>query len=193
MHCKSICFGSNGGKQTKYQKLKRVLLSIPGLGGGKADGFGTVKGTDDGNGNSSSGKAGNVQGIIGPKGTEKGTDYYQRDVYELDENIFWAGPYFNVQAVREANTEEEIVVGTAQHPKRKEKGFTLAGDSRILQAKIRYRLDRGMVISYSFDPGNLFCTGCKARGPHSVVGSKGGDGGASGAGIHGPELLCSAV
>ena len=128
------------------------------------------KGTDNGNGN-----VNNLQGIVGPKGTEKGSDYYQRDVFELDENMFRAGPYFNVQAVREGRAEEEIVVGTAQHPKRKEADFTLAGDNRILQAKMRFRMDKGMVISCSFDPGNLFCTGCKARGPHSVVGSEDGD------------------
>jgi hypothetical protein len=32
-----------------------------------------------------------------------------------------------------------------------------------------------MVISCSFDPSNMFCTGCKTRGPHSVVGSEEGD------------------
>jgi hypothetical protein len=42
------------------------------------------------------------------------------------------------------------VVGTAQHPKRKEAGFNLAGDTRILQAKMRYRLDRGMVMVLLF-------------------------------------------
>ena len=134
-----------------------------------------TKGTDNGNGNNSSGTTVNLQGIVGPKETEKGSDYYQRDVYELDESMFRAGPYFNVQAVREGKAEEEIVVGTAQHPKRKEVGFTLAGDTRILQAKMRFRMDRGMFISCSFDPGNLFCMGCKARGPHSEVGSEEGD------------------
>jgi hypothetical protein len=134
------------------------------------DGFGLQKGTDNGNGN-----VNNLQGIVGPKGTEKGPDYYQRDVFELDENMFRAGPYFNVQAVREGRAEEEIVVGTAQHSKRKEADFTLTGDNRIMQAKMRFRMDRGMVISCSFDPGNLFCTGCKARGPHSVVGSEDSD------------------
>jgi hypothetical protein len=85
------------------------------------DGFGLQKGTDNGNGN-----VNNLQGIVGPKGTEKGPDYYQRDVFELDENMFRAGPYFNVQAVREGRAEEEIVVGTAQHSKRKEADFALA-------------------------------------------------------------------
>jgi hypothetical protein len=35
------------------------------------DGFGLSKGTENGNGNN-----GNLQGIVGPKGTEKGSDYY---------------------------------------------------------------------------------------------------------------------
>jgi hypothetical protein len=73
------------------------------------------------------------QEIVGPKGTDKGADYYKQDVYELDENLFPAGPYFNARA---AHTEEEIVVGASLHPKRKEAGFTLAGDTRILKGTV---------------------------------------------------------
>jgi hypothetical protein len=36
-------------------------------------------------------------------------------------------------------------------------------------------MDRAMTISASFDPANLICSGCKERGPHSVVGSPDGD------------------
>ncbi len=109
-----------------------------------------------------------------PKGTEKGADL-NKDVYELDEKIFPAGPYYNVKAARLAQAEEEIVVGEAAHEKRKEAGFMLSGDKRILQAQMRYRMDRAMCISASFDPANLICSGCKERGPHSVVGSPDGD------------------
>jgi hypothetical protein len=86
-----------------------------------------------------------------PKGTEKGADLH-KDVYELDERIFPAGPYYNVKAARLAQAVEEIVVGEAAHEKRKEAGFTLAGDKRILQAHMRYKMDRAMTISASFDP-----------------------------------------
>jgi len=96
-------------------------------------------------------------------------------VYELDERIFPPGPYYNVKAARLAQAVEEIVVGEAAHEKRKEAGFTLAGDKRILQAHMRYRMDRAMTISASFDPANLIFSGCKERGPHSVVGSPDGD------------------
>jgi hypothetical protein len=66
-----------------------------------------------------------------PKGTEKGADL-QRDVYTLDDDMFPAGPYFNVRAAKAARAEEEIVVGEAAHDKRKEAGFTLSGDRRDL-------------------------------------------------------------
>ena len=51
-----------------------------------------------------------------PKGTEKGADL-NKDVYELDERLFPAGPYYNVKAARLAQAEEEIVVGR-QHMRR---------------------------------------------------------------------------
>jgi hypothetical protein len=89
--------------------------------------------------------------------------------------FFPSGPYYNVKAARLAQAEEEIVVGEAVHEKRKGVGFTLAGDKRILQAQMRYRMDRAMSISASFDLANLICSGCKERGPHSVVGSLDGD------------------
>ncbi len=109
-----------------------------------------------------------------PKGTEKGAETLQRDVFVLDDDLFPAGPYYNVRAARAAQAEEEIVVGKASHEKRKEAGFTLSGDRRILQAKMRYRMDKGLCISVSFDPSNMMCTGCKERGPHSVAGREGG-------------------
>ncbi len=96
-------------------------------------------------------------------------------MYTLDDDIFPAGPYFNVRAAKVARAEEEIVVGEAAHDKRKEAGFTLSGDRRVLQAKMRYRMDRGMCISASFDPSNMICTGCKSRGAHSVIGSETGE------------------
>jgi hypothetical protein len=74
-----------------------------------------------------------------------------------------------------AQAEVEHVVGVAVNEKRKEAGFTVAGDKRILQAHMRFRMDRAMCISASFDPANLICTGCKERGPHSVVGSPDGE------------------
>jgi hypothetical protein len=102
-------------------------------------------------------------------------DKFRRDVYTLDDEMFPAGPYFNVRAAKAAMAEEEIVVGQASHEKRKEAGFTLSGDRRVLQAKMRYRMDRGMCISSSFDPSNMMCTGCKERGAHSVVGNENGE------------------
>ncbi len=79
-----------------------------------------------------------------------------------------------MKAAREAQADEEHVVGEAGHQKRKEAGFTLAGDKKIRQAKMRVRMDRAMCISASFDPANLICTGCKERGPRLVVGSPDG-------------------
>jgi hypothetical protein len=96
-------------------------------------------------------------------------------VYTLDEDLFPAGPYVNERAAKASMAEEEIVVGEASHEKRKEAGFTLSGDRRVLQAKMRYSMDRGMFISASFDPSIMMCTGCKSRGPHSVAGNKNGE------------------
>jgi hypothetical protein len=64
-----------------------------------------------------------------PNGKEKGADL-NKDVYDLDENLFPAGPYYNVRAARMAQAEVEHVVGVAVNEKRKEAGFTLAGDKR---------------------------------------------------------------
>jgi hypothetical protein len=89
--------------------------------------------------------------------------------------MFPAGLYFNVRAAKAAMAEEEIVVGEASHEKRKEAGFTLSDDKRVLQVKMRYRIDRGMCISASFDPSNMICTGCKNRGAHSVLGNETGE------------------
>jgi hypothetical protein len=57
-------------------------------------------------------------------------------------------------------------------PKRLECGFDVAGDKRLKQATMRHRLDVNQNMTASFNPANMVCYGCKARGPHSVIGGK---------------------
>jgi hypothetical protein len=70
------------------------------------------------------------QEIVGPKGTDKGAVYYKRDVYELDENLFHEGPYFNARA---AHTEGDCGGGCTAPS---EEGGRLHS-GRILKAKMR--------------------------------------------------------
>ena len=96
------------------------------------------------------------------------------DVFQLDEDLIPAGPYYHVRAGRAAMSEEVIVFGEPRWPRRKEAGFDLAGDDRIRQAIMRHRMDVGQNISLSFNPANMICDGCKVRGQHSVIGGEDG-------------------
>ncbi len=68
--------------------------------------------------------------------------------------------------------EDEIVMGVKATPKRLECGFDVAGDKRLKQALMRHRLDVNQNMTASFNPANMVCYGCKARGPHSVIGGE---------------------
>jgi hypothetical protein len=96
------------------------------------------------------------------------------DVYELDEDLIRAGPYYNVRAARARAMEDEVVLGDGRKEKRKEAAFNIKGEGRLSQVEWRHRLDVGQNITLSFNPANMRCNGCKARGQHSVIGSDDG-------------------
>ncbi len=97
-------------------------------------------------------------------------DGEETDVFEMDEEMIQAGPYFNVRAARMYSMESEIVLGDLRGHKRKEAGFNLKGESRLEKVVWRHRLDVGQNITASFNAANMKCTGCPGRGVHSVVG-----------------------
>jgi hypothetical protein len=115
---------------------------------------------------------------VKPPGTAGGTATVKQippDVYTKDEFLIPAGPYYNVRAGRGMVIEDEIVMGVKATPKRLECGFDVAGDKRLKQATMRHRLDVNQNMTASFNPANMVCYGCKARGPHSVIGGEGQD------------------
>jgi hypothetical protein len=102
-------------------------------------------------------------------GTEDGTD-----VYELDEDMIRAGPYYNVRAARARAMEDEVVLWDGRKEKRKEAAFNIKGEGRLSMVEWRHRLDVGQNITLSFNPANMRCNGCKVRGQHSVIGADDG-------------------
>ena len=96
------------------------------------------------------------------------------DVYEVDEGMIPAGPYYNVKASRMIALENEVMLGDGRGVKRKEAGFNLRGECRLSKVVWRHRLDDGCNITVSFNPANMRCSGCLVRGEHSVVGAEDG-------------------
>jgi hypothetical protein len=96
------------------------------------------------------------------------------DVYELDEDMIRAGPYYNVRAARARAMEDEVLLGDGRKEKRKEAAFNIKGEGRLSMFEWRHRLDVGQNITLSYNPANMRCTGCKVRGPHSVIGADDG-------------------
>jgi hypothetical protein len=101
----------------------------------------------------------------GPKAADKPYP----DIYNTDEYLFPAGPYYNVRAGRTRLGDREMVVGEVKQEKRREVGFDLAGDGRVRQTVLRHRMDVMLNVSCSFDPATMTCSGCKERGVHSMV------------------------
>ncbi len=97
-------------------------------------------------------------------------DGEETDVFEMDEEMIQAGPYFNVRAARLYSMESEIVLGDLRGHRRKEAGFNLNGESRLKKVVWRHRMDVGQNITVSFNPANMKCSGCPVRVVHSVVG-----------------------
>ncbi len=58
-------------------------------------------------------------------------DGEETDVFEMDEEMIQAGPYFNVRAARLYSMESEVVLGDLRGHRRKEAGFNLKGESRL--------------------------------------------------------------
>jgi hypothetical protein len=96
------------------------------------------------------------------------------DVYEVDEGMIPAGPYYNVKASRMIALENELLLGDGRGIKRKEAGFNIRGEGRLSKVVWRHRLDDGCNITISFNPANMRCSGCLVRGEHSVVGAEDG-------------------
>jgi len=96
------------------------------------------------------------------------------DVYELDEDMIRAGPYYNVRAARARAMEDEVVLGDGRNEKRKEAAFNIKGEGRLASVEWRHRMDVGQNITLSFNPANMRCSGCKVRGQHSVIGADDG-------------------
>jgi hypothetical protein len=96
------------------------------------------------------------------------------DVYEVDEGMIPAGPYYNVKASRMIALEDELVSGDGRGVRRKEAGFNISGEGRMSKVVWRHRLDEGINITLSFNPANMRCSGCLVRGEHSVVGAEDG-------------------
>ncbi len=96
------------------------------------------------------------------------------DVYELDEDMIRAGPYYNVRAARARAMEDEVVLGDRRKEKRKEAAFNIKGEGRLGMVEWRHRLDVGQNITLSFNPANMRCNGSKVRGQHSVIGADDG-------------------
>jgi hypothetical protein len=82
-----------------------------------------------------------------------------------------AGPYYSIRTSRSQLDGNEVVMGETMYPKRMEGGFD-AGDTRIKQTTMRYRMDTHANITASFNPADMICRGCKNRGPHSVIGGE---------------------
>ncbi len=53
------------------------------------------------------------------------------DVYELDEDMIRAGPYYNVRAARARAMEDEVVLGDGRNKKKKEAAFNIKGEGRM--------------------------------------------------------------
>jgi hypothetical protein len=107
--------------------------------------------------------------------TEHGSsDEDKMDVYELDEDMIRAGPYYNVRAARARAMEDKVVLGDGRKGKRKEAAFNIRGDGRLSQVEWRHRMDVGQNITLSFNPANMRCSSCKMRGQHSVIGAEDG-------------------
>jgi hypothetical protein len=94
------------------------------------------------------------------------------DVYEVDEGMIPAGPYYNVRASRMIALENELLLGDGRGIKRKEAGFNIRGEGMLSKVVWRHRLDDGCNITVSFNPANMRCSGCLGRGDHSVVGAE---------------------
>jgi hypothetical protein len=96
------------------------------------------------------------------------------DVYEVDEGMIPAGPYYNVKASRMIALENELLLGDGRGIRRKEAGFNIRGEGRLSKVVWRHRLDEGCNTTVSFNPANMRCSGCLVRGEHSVVGAEDG-------------------
>jgi hypothetical protein len=155
----------------------------PGRGAGKDKA--TVKpnqGGKDGTGLDGSGKDGDGKATVKPdnhgqKGGEKGLGIQKAtvkpapDVYRTDDMLMTEGPYYSIRTSRSQLDGNEVVMGETMYPKRMEGGFD-AGDTRIKQTMMRYRMDTHANITASFNPADMICRGCKNRGPHSVIGGE---------------------
>ncbi len=96
------------------------------------------------------------------------------DVYEVDEGMIPAGPYYNVRASKLIALEDELMLGDGRGTRRKEAGFNVSGEGRMSNLVWRHRMDEGSNITLSFNPANMRCSGCLVRGDHSVVGAEDG-------------------
>jgi hypothetical protein len=106
---------------------------------------------------------------------EMDTDEDKMDVYELDEDMIRAGPYYNVRAARARAMEDEVMLGDGRKVKGKEAAFNIKGEGRLSKVEWRHRMDVGQNITLSFNPANMRCSGCKVRGQHSVIGAEDGN------------------
>jgi hypothetical protein len=74
-----------------------------------------------------------IAGQQGPNGEDEDTEMevMEGDVYEVDEGMIQAGPYYNVRASRTIMLEDELVLGDVRGAKRKEAGFNIKGEGRL--------------------------------------------------------------
>jgi hypothetical protein len=70
--------------------------------------------------------------------------------------------------------EDELVLGDGRGARRREAGFNIKGEGRLGKVVWRHRMAEGSNIPLSFNPANMKCSGCQARGVHSVVGAEDG-------------------
>ncbi len=96
------------------------------------------------------------------------------DVYELDEDMIRAGPYYNVRTARARAMEDEVVLGDGRNKKKKEGAFNIKGEGRMGKVVWRHRLDEAQNVTLSFNPASMKCSGCQVRGTRSMVGAEDG-------------------
>jgi hypothetical protein len=92
-----------------------------------------------------------------------------------DPDLIRSGQYLTIRAGRKAADTTTAIGSTGRgegvRMKVEEGGFCNAGDKRILKTTLRFRLDKMMVVSCSFEPGSMMCTNYENRGKHSVLNS----------------------
>ncbi len=87
-------------------------------------------------------------------------------MYDVDEGMILAGPYYNVR------TSRLIALEDGRGIWRKEAGFNISGEGWMSKVVWQHRMDEGSNITLSFNPANMKCSGCLVRGEHSVVGAE---------------------